>query len=108
MKTIRISVEAPSPYDHHKLIITPSVAVNPPGIQFFKGINHEWTGGKLIEHDNRVEQMSAFIITMLSSKDYPNAPITTKATATKIAKTYLPGLIENIKYTTNASVIIRK
>jgi hypothetical protein len=86
---ITIIVEADSPERHHKCTITPSVAVNPPATQYFKGISSE---------DNRLEQMTSFVITMLSSKEYPNPPICSERTAKKIALEILPVLLKNLKY----------
>ena len=94
---INLSVSAFSSFDIHKLTISPSVAVNPPAIQYFKGVVRDWTNGNFKNDDNRFAQMKENIVTMLSSDEYPNPPICSKRTASKIADKLLPKMLRKIK-----------
>jgi len=96
MKKITITIEARSLFDTHKCIVSPSVAVNPPAIQYFKGIDKSFPSGNIT--DNRLKQISEFIIQMLSSKEYPNPPVCSKLKSEMIAKKYVKVLLHNLRY----------
>jgi hypothetical protein len=98
---ISITLEALSPSEQHKCTVIPSVAVNPPAIQYFKGLEKVFFTDTI--KDNRKEQISSFVITMLSSKDYPNPQICSKTKAKEIAKC-IPRLIENLRHTKKTTV----
>lgn len=93
--SVTITISALSKWDIHKLTITPSVAVNPPAIQYFTGVQRNLYSNTLI--DNRFLQMKSDVITMLSSDEYPNPPICLKRKATIIANKVLPKLLKKIK-----------
>jgi hypothetical protein len=78
-------------------MVTPSVVVNPPAIQYFKGVDHDWVGGGFKDTDNRFLQMKENVILVLSSKEYPNPPICSKALAGRIADRLIPGMLKKIK-----------
>jgi hypothetical protein len=98
---ITITIEASTPSSHHKIIVTPSVAVNPPAFQYYKGIQTVFNFHDLSKKekpiDNRLIEMIGFIVLMLSSTEYPNPQICSKTKATKIAKLYLPNLLKKLK-----------
>jgi len=94
MKTITITIQAMNKYTDHKLIIDPSVAVNPPYIQYFEGVNRAFNG--LPEIDNRYSNMKAHVIRALSSILYPNPPICSESRAEKIARVSLRTLLKKI------------
>ena len=100
---MKITIEAISPTDYHKCIVSPSVAVNPPAFQYFKGVNKNFISDTIT--DNRKEQISNFIITMLSSKNYPNPPICSVTKAKQIVKC-VPELLNNLKYCKRTTKII--
>jgi len=95
--TVTISISTLNLFDIHKLTITPSVVVNPPAVQYFKGVEHDWINGNWKNTDNRFPQMKDHTITMLSSDDYPNSPICSKKVAAKIADNVIPKLLKQIK-----------
>jgi len=82
--SIRITIEALSLFATHKCTVSPSVAVNPPASQYFKGIDESFPSRTII--DNRFEEITGFVVRMLSSKEYPNPPVCSKAKAEMIAK----------------------
>jgi len=96
MRKITISIEAQSLYDIHKCVVSPSVAVNPPASQYFKGTDKNPLTGSVT--DFRMEQISRFVLQMLSSKEYPNPPICTKAAIESVVKKYVQTLLHNLKY----------
>jgi len=101
---ITITIEANSQTDYHKCIVSPSVAVNPPAIQYFKGINKNFPSGTIT--DNRKEQIADFIITMLSSKKYPNPQICSKKKAKEISEC-IPKLLENLRHCQRTTYVLR-
>jgi hypothetical protein len=105
MKTITIIIEALSPYDIHKCTVTPSVVVNPPAIQYFRGIGHVLFFTDR-EKDNRKEEITDFILKCLSSKEYSNPPICSKRKAEKSVINRLPSALLNLKYTTKTTIKI--
>jgi hypothetical protein len=95
MRKIAITIESQSLFDTHKCTVSPSVAVNPPAVQYFKGVDKNVLTGSVT--DNRLEQISKFIIQMLSSKEYPNPPICSIAESEPVTK-YVQTLLHNLKY----------
>jgi len=105
---ITITIEAKDPYSTHKCIITPSVAVNPPAFQYFKGIQKDFcfaSPRKTEEIDERLKEITSFIVIMLSSKDYPNPPICSEKEAISLAQKHVPSLLNKIKHCQKVSAI---
>ncbi|MDD5649793.1 MAG: hypothetical protein PHF86_05135 [Candidatus Nanoarchaeia archaeon] len=102
MKTITITIEASSPQDTHKCTVDPSVVVNPPAIQYFKGIEYALFGKKQ-PRDDRKTEIIKHIVTCLSSKDYPNPPICSERKARKLANEHVGSLLEKLKHTTKTT-----
>jgi hypothetical protein len=96
MTTITIKIFALSKHDHHKVTVDPSVAVNPPAFQYFSGVKLDWTNGQFNLTDYRFKQIKDFVVTMLSSKEYPNPVICSKKKATEFADKYLPLMLKKI------------
>jgi len=94
MTTITLTLSAQNKYSIHKLTLTPSVAVNPPAIQYFHGMGYS---GYYAASDYRFIQMKDWVIQMLSSKDYPNSPICSIKRAITIANKLLPILLKRVK-----------
>lgn len=92
---ITITIEAQSPEDCHKCTVVPSVAVNPPAVQYFKGVTKDFFSNKIV--DNREKQISGFVVQMLSSEDYPNPQICSKTKAKAIAR-FIPKLLDNLQH----------
>ena len=93
---VEITISTPHLFDIHKVTVSPSVAVNPPAIQYFRGIDHDYVNGNFSNIDRRLPQIKDFILTMLSSEDYPNEPICNRYIAEKIADKLLPKMLKKI------------
>ena len=111
---ITITISALSRELTHKLTITPSVAVNPPAIQYFKGV--QWEPFKRNDRitidclDNRFEQMKNHVVIMLSSIEYPNPEICTKEQAENVANNLLFKILKQMdsRFATNERNVTSK
>lgn len=106
---IVITIEAADKYSLHKLIVTPSVVVNPPAFQYVKGVKRDFDFAtkQMGEIDERLELLIPEVVNMLSSKTYPNSPICCERRAKQIARKYLPELLKKIDKQQTASVEIK-
>ena len=94
---ITVKISAQNNFDSHKMTVEPSVVVNPPAIQYFKGINHDYRNNDWVNTDNREKEMKEHLIDVLSSDKYPNPQVCSKDTAIKVAK-MIPVLLKKIKH----------
>jgi len=58
-------------------------------------------------NNNRLQQISGFVIQMLSSKEYSNPPVCSKTKASLITKEYIPILLKNLKFCKRSLRVIR-
>lgn len=107
MTLVTVTLEASSQHDTHKCSVDPSVVVNPPAIQYFKGVTYDAFTLKLKQpEDNREKQITEFIVKVLSSKQYPNPPICSEHKARQFAKTHVAEMLRKLKHTTKTTLRI--